>query len=208
MTQKYEKERRQFEDEKQRKQQDIQSSIDRLNVPSGEKEQMRRELENLSHEQRLLQQKIDDLEREVEAERTKKRAAERELNELNISINQKKLLGGQESSKVQWLRDEIVKKNTQLSAANREYKQVLETRTENVISGQAPRSAYADTTHINKLESEITDIKSMLNEYGIRSSERQTRISHLLADDNEENMQHNDSSSKDFVREQKQAIKD
>jgi outer membrane murein-binding lipoprotein Lpp len=73
---------------------------------------MRHELENLSHEQRVLQTKIDELEREVEGERTKKRAAERELNELNISINQKKLLGGQESSKVQWLRDEIVKKNT------------------------------------------------------------------------------------------------
>lgn len=83
----------------------------------------------------MLQTKIDELEREVEGERTKKRAAERELNELNISINQKKLLGGQESSKVQWLRDEIVKKNTQLSSANREYKTVLETRSENIISG-------------------------------------------------------------------------
>ena len=168
---------------------------------------MRHELENLSHEQRVLQTKIDELEREVEGERTKKRAAERELNELNISINQKKLLGGQESSKVQWLRDEIVKKNTQLSAANREYKQVLETRTENVISGQAPRSAYADNTHINKLESEITDIKSMLNEYGLKSNERHINTN-LLSDDNEENLQHNSGSSKDFVREQKQAIKD
>jgi outer membrane murein-binding lipoprotein Lpp len=35
----------------------------------------------------MLQTKIDELEREVEGERTKKRAAERELNELNISIN-------------------------------------------------------------------------------------------------------------------------
>lgn len=63
-------------------------------MPSSEKEALKRELESLSHEQRMLQGKIDDLEREVEGERTKKRAAERELNELNISINQKKLLGG------------------------------------------------------------------------------------------------------------------
>lgn len=83
----------------------------------------------------MLQTKIDELEREVEGERAKKRTAERELSELNIQINQKKLLGGQESSKVQWLRDEIVKKNTQLAAANREYKQVLETRSENIMSG-------------------------------------------------------------------------
>ena len=43
----------------------------------------------------------------------------------------------------------------------------------------------------------------MLSEYGMRASERHN---HLL--DNEENVQNNDSSSKDFVREQKQAIKD
>lgn len=65
---------------------------------------------------------------------------------------------------------------------------MLETRSENIISGQAPKSAYADTNHINKLESEITDIKSMLNEYGLRTAERQDRISHMLdADEDESN---------------------
>lgn len=112
MAQKYEKDRRNFEEEKRKKQQDIQSSIEKLNVSAGEKDSLRRELETLGHDQRMLQTKIDELERELEGERAKKRAAERELSELNIQINQKKLIGGQESSKVQWLRDEIVKKNT------------------------------------------------------------------------------------------------
>jgi len=75
-----------------------------------------------------LQTKIDELERELEAERSKKRTAERELSEINIQANQKKLIGGQESSKIQWLREELVKKNTQIQAANREHKQVLDER--------------------------------------------------------------------------------
>lgn len=131
---------------------------------------------------------------------------------MNISINQKKLLGGQESSKVQWLRDEILKKNTQISAANREYKQMLETRTEAVISGQAPRSAHADTAHINRLESEISDIKSMLSEYGLNNrtsglDQLKRGASNVMSDDNEENY-YDGNNQKNFIKEQKQAIKD
>lgn len=59
-----------------------------------------------------MQTQIDELERELESERTKKRNAERELTETNIQLNQRRLAGGQEPTKVQWLRDEIVKKNT------------------------------------------------------------------------------------------------
>lgn len=70
--------------------------------------------------------------------------------------------------------------------------------------GGAPRSAYADSGHINKLESEITDIKSMLNEYGVRNADRRDKLSQLLDDDDQgfENTQDN-GSSKDFVRQQK-----
>jgi uncharacterized protein YlxW (UPF0749 family) len=56
-------------------------------VSSGEKEQLRRELENLQHSQRVLQTKIDEVEKELEGERSKKRAADRELSEINILIN-------------------------------------------------------------------------------------------------------------------------
>jgi hypothetical protein len=41
----------------------------------------------LTHEQRLLQTKIDEIERELEGERAKKRTAERELSEMNIQLN-------------------------------------------------------------------------------------------------------------------------
>ena len=82
-----------------------------MNISSGEKEALRKELELLTHEQRSLQTKIDELERELEGERAKKRLSEREINEINIQISQKKLQSGSESSRVQWLRDEILKKN-------------------------------------------------------------------------------------------------
>jgi uncharacterized membrane protein YqiK len=50
----------------------------------------------------------------------------------------------------------------------------------------APRSAYADAAHINKLESEISDIKGMLNQFGSRS---RSNIADLLEDyDDDENI--------------------
>jgi len=65
-----------------------------LNISSGEKEALRKQLELLTHEQRSLQTKIDELERELEGERAKKRLSEREINEINIQISQKKLQSG------------------------------------------------------------------------------------------------------------------
>ena len=88
---KYERERRNFDEEKRKRQQDVQSAIDRLQVSASEKESLRRELEGLTHEQRTLQAKIDDAERELDGERAKRRALEREIGELNIQTNQKKL---------------------------------------------------------------------------------------------------------------------
>jgi cell division protein FtsL len=38
----------------------------------------------LNREQRTLQAKIDEFERELEGERTRKRALEREINELSL----------------------------------------------------------------------------------------------------------------------------
>lgn len=72
-----------------------------------------------------------------------------------------------------------MKKNAQISAANREYKQVLESRSDAIMGGSpAPRSAAADTAHIHKLESELSEIKSMLNQYGGQPA----RVSELLDD--------------------------
>ncbi len=50
MQAKYEKERRLFEDEKRRSMQDIQSSIDKLNIGHADKEKLRKEIDQLNHE--------------------------------------------------------------------------------------------------------------------------------------------------------------
>jgi len=65
-----------------------------------------------------MQTRIEELEREFEQERAKKRQVEREIGEIKISASGT----GTESSRVQWLREEILKKNAQISAANKEYK--------------------------------------------------------------------------------------
>ena len=115
---KFEKERRSFEEEKRKKQLDIQSAIDRLQIGAGQKDSLKRELDSLALEQRTMQTRIEELEREFEQERAKKRQVEREIGEIKISASGT----GTESSRVQWLREEILKKNAQISAANKEYK--------------------------------------------------------------------------------------
>ena len=83
------------------------------------------------------------------------------------------------------MRDEILKKNAQISAANREYKQILDSHHENVLSDNLPaRSAVADTNYMN-------------------------RISDLLNDDDlgdDENIASNVGSQQDFIRHQKKEI--
>ena len=85
--QKFEKEKRMFEEEKRRKLKDIQMAIEKLNIASSDKERLKDEVDELNKEQRQLQSRIDDLERELEGQKSKKRAAEREINEINIQIN-------------------------------------------------------------------------------------------------------------------------
>ena len=51
---KFEKERRLRDEEKRKRMQDIQSSIDKLNIPSSDKDKLRREIDNLSKEQKEL----------------------------------------------------------------------------------------------------------------------------------------------------------
>ena len=66
----------------------------------------------MNKQQRSKQSAIEELEHELEGERARKRTAERELNELNLQIGQNKLSGQgkQETSRMQFLREEIAKK--------------------------------------------------------------------------------------------------
>ena len=83
-----------------------------MNIASTDKEKLREEVDQLNRQQRALQSKIEELEHDLEGERARKRTAEREINELNLKISQKKLTGTseQETSRMQFLREEIAKK--------------------------------------------------------------------------------------------------
>ena len=89
----------------------------------------------------------------------------------------------QEAQRIQFLREEIAKKQVQISAVKREYRAALEERTENAISGASalptsaafqqssppPRSAAADNHNMYRLEQEMNEIKAMLNDFGQRN---------------------------------------
>jgi len=47
----------------------------------------------------------------------------------------------------------------------------------------AARSAVADTNYMNRIESEITEIKTMLNEHIARNNNRSGKIAEMLNDD-------------------------
>lgn len=130
---------------------------------------MTTEVENLNREQRTLQAKIDEFERELEGERVRKRTLEREINELTLQVNHKRLagVGSSETSRMQFLKEEINKKQIQISAAQREYKTLLEQRTDSILNplqgSPPPRSAAADASNLQKLEQEMRAVKEMLS---------------------------------------------
>ena len=64
--------------------QDIQHSIERLNIASSDKERLKEQVDSLNREQRTLQSRLNELESELEDEKARKRAAEREVNELTL----------------------------------------------------------------------------------------------------------------------------
>ena len=115
--------------------QDVQQAIEKLNITSSDKEKLREEVESLNEEQRNLQSRVKELERELEDERARKRTAERQVNELNLQISQNKLssTGQQETSRMQFLREEIAKKQVQIATVQREYRAVLEQKSEAAI---------------------------------------------------------------------------
>ena len=74
----------------------------------------------MNHEQRELNAKIKEIEEELEGESRKKRQIEKDINELSIQIaTQRNANGGgkDESQRVVWLREELVKKQTEIAAA-------------------------------------------------------------------------------------------
>ena len=177
--------------------QDIQHSIEKLNITSSDKEKLKEQVESLNRQQKSLKSRTNELEAELEDERSRKRAAERELNELNLQISQNRVNSGtnqQEAQRIQFLREEIAKKQVQISAVQREYRSALEERTENAISGAnalpvnimqqsspPPRSAAANNHNIYRLEQEMNEIKSMLNEFGQRNkAQNAERITDMI----------------------------
>lgn len=64
--------------------QDIQQSIEKLNIASSDKEKLREQVDSLNRQQKSLQGRVNELESELEDEKARKRAGERELNELNL----------------------------------------------------------------------------------------------------------------------------
>jgi hypothetical protein len=59
-----------------------------------------------------------------------------------------------------------------------------------------------DTNYINRIESEISDIKTMLNDYGVKNANRKDKFTELLNDDDlaDENIASNYGSQQDFIR--------
>ena len=115
----------------------------------------------MNQEQRELNAKIKEIEEELEGESRKKRQIEKDINELSIQIaTQKNANGGKdESQRVVWLREELVKKQTEIAAAQRQYKELLESKFS--PSKVAPGSA-AENMNILKLEHDMKQIKDML----------------------------------------------
>lgn len=87
----------------------------------------------------------------------------KEINELNLDIHSKKVElehGNEEDSSVlKFLREEIAKKSIEVSNAQREYRELLESKMRipegtHEIENQSP--------NINKLQGELEQIKQML----------------------------------------------
>jgi hypothetical protein len=80
---------------------------------------------------------------------------------------------------------------------------VLDSNHESLLNDNQPaRSAVTDTNYINRIESEISDIKTMLNDYGVRNANRKDKLTELLNDDElaDENIASNNGSQQDFIR--------
>ena len=74
---------------------------------------------------------------------------------------------------------------------------MLDSNHESLINDNQPaRSAVTDTNYINRIESEISEIKTMLNDYGVRNANRKDRLTEMLNDEDlaDENIASNGGS--------------
>ena len=74
-------------------------------------------------------------------------------------MNAQKLVGD-DSQIVQWLKEEIARKESEIKGAQRQYKEMLESKYE------LESPAAADNGSMQKLEEEMKQIKVMLQQYG------------------------------------------
>ncbi|CDW77582.1 ww domain containing protein [Stylonychia lemnae] len=217
---KYEKERRLFEDEKRKRMQDIQSSIDKLNIASSDKEKLRHEIDNLNREQKDLQKKIQSYEEDLDNEKSKKRQLERDINELNIQLNSKKAIGD-DSQRVQYIKDEISKKQVEIQQAQRQYKDLIESKFDNFSSISPPKNEVKDNANIQKLEQEMKQIKELLMQHnstkandGVR---KQTRFQDMLEEVHNYDKENSDDNAdydrdtthmKEYIHKERAVLKD
>ena len=77
-----------------------------------------------------MQTKIDRMKKEQEDAKNKNRQLEREINELNIQLQSNRVAAGgdlqENDPRIQQLREEIARKNLEISQVQREYKTLLE----------------------------------------------------------------------------------
>ena len=115
----------------------------------------------MNQQRRQLESKIQEIERHYEEEKDKERQLKKEINELNLDIHSKKVElehGGEEDSSVlKFLREEIAKKSIEVSNAQREYRELLESKMklpQREVENQSP--------NIHKLQNELEQIKQLL----------------------------------------------
>jgi len=72
---------------------------------------------------------------------------------------------------VQWLRDEIAKKQAEIQSSQRQYRDLIESKYESAskYSPSARKHSSGGSNNLTKLESEMQEIKNMLKDYGMKN---------------------------------------
>ena len=102
----------------------IQSAIEKLNIGTADKQKLKEEVELLSKQRREMEEKLKSLDENLEEEKDKERQLKKEITELDMQIHNKKVQRDHSNSvdvgdneRVAWLKEEINKKQLEVSAA-------------------------------------------------------------------------------------------
>ena len=146
-------------------------------MATSDKQKMKSEIDELIQESNRLQSRIEQIQREQEEEQSRNRQLEREINELNIQLSSNKVAGiygaGLDDPRIQELRDDIARRQVQISQAQREYKELLENppKRPTFAEQESSRRSSPQRGHpalgpspsqMLKLEGELAEIKKML----------------------------------------------